>query len=217
MEPEADQQVRAGPHRLPEHVDKQEVAGRHEHRHREHEGRDEGEEPRVAGVVVHVADRVDRHEQADAGDDREHDRRERIEPQVDPNRERQGLWKTGGPGGEIISHVERRAGGRHVGVGNARPLPERGHHLDRLGLPVGVPGADSCFTAEAHEERHGRHGPGGDRDDSRPVGPGPEHAAEQNREDRAGQWQGGHEDEERGEVEVGHGWRARAGAGLGAG
>ena len=54
-EPESDQQVAAGAHGLPEDVDQEEVAGGHQHRHRKDEHRHEREEPRVARIVVHVA------------------------------------------------------------------------------------------------------------------------------------------------------------------
>src|SRR5947208_1162169 len=57
--PEADQQVRHEPHRLPSEKKLEEVVAHHEHQHREREERYVGEEARVAGIVGHVADRVD--------------------------------------------------------------------------------------------------------------------------------------------------------------
>ena len=66
-EPEADQQVAAQPDQLPGHEDDQEVVGQDQQEHREHEQVEVGEEPPVAAVVAHVADRVDVDEQADRG------------------------------------------------------------------------------------------------------------------------------------------------------
>ena len=54
-EPESDQEVAAGTHGLPEHVDQEEVAGGDQHRHREDEHCHQRKEPRVARIVVHVA------------------------------------------------------------------------------------------------------------------------------------------------------------------
>ena len=62
--PEADQQVAAQADRFPEHVQQHEVARRDQHGHREDEQADVGEEPPVARIAVHVADRVDRHQRA---------------------------------------------------------------------------------------------------------------------------------------------------------
>ena len=73
LEPEADQQIAAQADGLPEDVEEDEVARRHQHRHREDEQRNVGEEPPIAGIAVHVADGIDRHEQRNERDHRQHD------------------------------------------------------------------------------------------------------------------------------------------------
>src|SRR5437867_7935515 len=82
--PEPDQQVRAEPHRFPEDVQEQEVAGDDEHRHREHEQVQVREVTRVTRIAVHVADRVEVNERADARDDEEHHAGERVDERDDP-------------------------------------------------------------------------------------------------------------------------------------
>jgi hypothetical protein len=67
--PEADEQVARQPDQLPGHEDDQEAVRQDEQEHREHEQVQVGEEPPVARVVAHVADRVDVDEQADRGHD----------------------------------------------------------------------------------------------------------------------------------------------------
>ena len=86
--PEADQQVGHEADRLPPEEQLQEVVAHDEHEHREGEQRDVAEEPRVAGVVGHVADRVDVHHQRDEGHDRHHRRGQRVDQEAD--RERAG-------------------------------------------------------------------------------------------------------------------------------
>ena len=63
--PMADQEVGAQPDRLPEDEQLQEVVGHHQHEHRKSEQGDVGEEPGIAALAVHVADRIDVHEPAD--------------------------------------------------------------------------------------------------------------------------------------------------------
>ena len=61
--PEADQKVAAEPDSLPENVEQHKIAHRDKHRHGEDEQPDVAEEPPIAGVIVHVADRINRHQQ----------------------------------------------------------------------------------------------------------------------------------------------------------
>ena len=87
FKPEADQQIAAQTDRLPEDVEQNEVAHRHQHRHREDEQRDVAEEPPIAGVAVHIADRIDRHQQRNKRDHRQHDGGERIGAEDDVDME----------------------------------------------------------------------------------------------------------------------------------
>ena len=79
LEVEADEQVRGETDALPADEQQQEVVGEHQHQHEEHEEVEVGEEAPVALFVRHVADRVDVDEEADAGDDAEHDEREVVD------------------------------------------------------------------------------------------------------------------------------------------
>ena len=128
--PEADEQVGAEADRLPEDVEEQEVAGQHQHRHREHEQVQVREEARVAGVVVHVADRVEVDQEADAGDDQQHDAGERVD--------------VGGDAGLEVAGDDPRE--ERVGEGAARPRAggDRARGQEAAGQcrhrdPVGAP------------------------------------------------------------------------------
>ncbi len=63
----------------------QEVRAEHEHEHRRREQVHVREEAAEAGIAVHVPDRVQVDQRADAGDEQDHRRRQRIdeEPEVD--------------------------------------------------------------------------------------------------------------------------------------
>ena len=76
---EADQKVRAESDALPEDVELQEVRREHEAEHRRDEERDEREEAAHAGIVLHVADRVNRDAKRYRRDDEEHHRRDGID------------------------------------------------------------------------------------------------------------------------------------------
>ena len=77
--PEADEQVARQADQLPRHEDDEPVVGHDQEEHREHEQVQVGEEPPVAGVVAHVPDRVDVHEQADRRHDDEQAGRQRVD------------------------------------------------------------------------------------------------------------------------------------------
>ena len=81
--PEPDEQVAAQADQLPGHEHDQEVAGQDQQQHREHEQVEVGEEPPVARVVAHVADRVDVDEQADRRDHDQQARRQRVDDETD--------------------------------------------------------------------------------------------------------------------------------------
>ena len=79
LEVEADEQVRGEAHALPADEEQKEAAGQHQDRHEEHEEIEVGEEAPVTLFVRHVSDRVEVDQEADAGDDAEHDEREVID------------------------------------------------------------------------------------------------------------------------------------------
>src|SRR2546421_10133741 len=83
LEPETDQQIRTEADHGPADDQPDEVAGEDEQEHREDEEVHVGEEAREAGVLPHVADRIDVDEEADAGDHQDHQGGERIDIEVE--------------------------------------------------------------------------------------------------------------------------------------
>ncbi len=79
LEPEPDEEVGAQPHALPAHEEHHVVGAQDQREHGEHEQVQVRHVPRVAGVVTHVPDRVDVDQEADEGDDQDHDRGERVQ------------------------------------------------------------------------------------------------------------------------------------------
>ena len=79
LEVEADEQVGGEADALPADEEQQEAGGEHQHQHEEHEEVEVGEEAPVALLVRHVAGGVEVDEEADAGDDAEHDEREVVD------------------------------------------------------------------------------------------------------------------------------------------
>ena len=78
-EVEADEQVGGEADAFPADEQQQEVLGEDQGQHEEHEEVQVGEEAPVAFFVRHVADGVDVDQEADAGDDAEHDEGEVVE------------------------------------------------------------------------------------------------------------------------------------------
>jgi hypothetical protein len=78
-EVEADEQVGGEANALPADEEQEEIRGEHQNQHEEHEEVQVGEEAPVALLMRHVADGVDVDEEADAGDDSEHDEREVVD------------------------------------------------------------------------------------------------------------------------------------------
>ncbi len=76
---EADEQIRANSHKLPEHVHLEDVGGQHKAEHRHCEQRQEGIIALEALLAVHVAKRVDVYHEAHGGDDDEHHHRDWVE------------------------------------------------------------------------------------------------------------------------------------------
>ncbi len=81
--PEPDQQVGHETDRLPAEEQLQEVVAHHQHQHREGEQRDVREEPLVARIAGHVADRVDVHHERDEGHHDHHQRRKPVDQEAD--------------------------------------------------------------------------------------------------------------------------------------
>ncbi len=76
---EADEEEGADAHELPGDVEEEEVVGHDEHEHRGGEELQDGEEPEVARLTLHVADGEDVHHEGDAGDDAEHHDRDGVD------------------------------------------------------------------------------------------------------------------------------------------
>ena len=83
LELEADEQVRRQAHAFPADEHQQGVAGQHQNGHEEQEEVQVAEVARVAFFVAHVADGVDVDEEADAGDDQQHDQRKLVEDEAE--------------------------------------------------------------------------------------------------------------------------------------
>ncbi len=159
---EADQQVRAQPDALPADEHHQEVRAEHQHEHEEDEQVQVGEEARVVGVglLVHVGRRVDVDQRADAGDDQDHQRRQRVEPEGQVEREVARL----DPGEHRLADlaaIGRQAGQRHDlqhGNGERRQHHRAGQSArHRLGQTAADAGVDQ--EAEERKQRNQReHG-----------------------------------------------------------
>src|ERR1700690_2850194 len=78
LEIEANQQIRGEADALPAYKHEQKILRQHQRQHEEHEEIEIGKERPVALLVRHITDRVDVDEEADAGDDQQHDQRELI-------------------------------------------------------------------------------------------------------------------------------------------
>ena len=81
--PEADQQVGHQAHGLPAEEQLQEVVRHDQHQHREREQGDVREKPLVAGIIMHVADRIDVHHQGHEGHHEHHGHGQRIDQEAD--------------------------------------------------------------------------------------------------------------------------------------
>ena len=128
VEPEADQQVGGEPHALPADEQHHEVLAEHQHEHEEQEQVQVREIARVALVAVHVADRVDVDQRADAGHDEAHHRGDGVEVErsvdVEAGRRRPGeqhLLDRRAGGEQLAEHAERHdEGSRRQRAGDDR-------------------------------------------------------------------------------------------------
>ena len=98
--PEADQRERTEADALPSDEHQPEVVAKHQHEHREGEQVKPSEEAPVGLVVVHVANRVDVDQAADAGDNQHHHHRERVEPESNIEVEAANVE----PAPEVVEH-----------------------------------------------------------------------------------------------------------------
>ena len=101
MEVKSDEQVAARAHAFPADEEQQEIIREHQHQHGKHEEIQVAEEAVVAAFVRHVAGGVNVNQEADAGDDEDHNGGERVEleaPVGDEIRE------------AAVEHVERNGG-----------------------------------------------------------------------------------------------------------
>ena len=80
--PEADQEIRREADEPPADEEQEQVAALDEHEHREDEERDVREVAALLGVAVHVADRVEDDQPADAADDEHHHRAQRVDEEL---------------------------------------------------------------------------------------------------------------------------------------
>ena len=115
----ADQQVGAEADAFPPEVEHDEVIAHDQAGHHEDEQPEVGEEAEVPLLALHVPGGEDGDEEADAADDAEHDRRQRVEPE--PGRDVEGL-------------------GRGVCVGGAGVRPGDVHRPDGVGRLAGSRG-----------------------------------------------------------------------------
>ena len=158
-EPEADQEVAAQAHRLPEHEQQQEIVRQHQHAHREHEQRNLGEEPREAGVALHVPRGEHRHQEAHERDHREHHRGHRVGLDVDANVEPADLE-------ELVAgcHGRRARVLREAVRHDRQQQHERANDGDRQRDPAGpmAPRAEQLGAQQPGDDCRGQRG-GGDQ------------------------------------------------------
>ena len=100
--PEADQQVGAQADAFPADEQQRQRVAQHQHQHRGGEQVHIGEEARDVRILVHVAERVDVDQEADAGDDQDHHAGQRVDAEGHLERQRRRL----DPGVQV---VEQRA------------------------------------------------------------------------------------------------------------
>ena len=86
LEPEADQQIGREPHAFPSDEEDEQRFAEHQHQHEEQEQVQVGEVARVTRIVLHVPDRIDVDQRADAGDDQRHDSGQAVEVERDLER-----------------------------------------------------------------------------------------------------------------------------------
>ncbi len=157
-EPEADEQVARQADQLPGHEDQQPRVGEDQHQHAEHEEVQVGEEPPVARVVAHVADRVDVHEQADRRDDDQQAGGQLVDEEAGLDVERAGRDPL--EEGRAVAVLAERLGAGQGGERDGHrdePDGDDGQDGDPVGL-LAEPPADERRDGEAAERQDDEQG-----------------------------------------------------------
>ena len=130
----------------------EEARAEHEHEHRRREQVEVGEEAAEARVAVHVADRVQVDQRADAGDEQDHRGRERIGEEAEVDAERARLDPR-----EAVAHVGARRCGQRVQARRTSMTDahEREHH-HRRGEPARLGLADPLAEQQQHHRAERR-------------------------------------------------------------
>ena len=143
--PEANQQVGAHAHQLPEDIDLQQVRADHQPQHGTAEQGQIGEKPHIARVVGHVAIGINHHQQGDGGHQRQHHGREGIHPEAHLQVEGSGTgpieqhFGDTTPGELLGKHGEAENGGGS----------DAGDQQERHGLPQPIDRAVEGDQAQA--------------------------------------------------------------------
>ena len=133
--PEADQQVAAQADQLPRDEHDQEAVRQDQQEHREHEQVEVGEEPPVARVVAHVADRVDVDQQPDRGHHDQQAGGQVVDEEAGVDREVAGRDPLEQPDVEAALPERRLSGQRGIrGAHRDQPRDEDGQHRDPVRL-----------------------------------------------------------------------------------
>ena len=145
VEPEADQEVRGDADQLPEDEEHQQVAGQDQAEHRRGEQRHEHEVAPVAVVGLHVAGRIDLHEQRDARHDDQHHRGQAVDPDAQLDVERPRCEERVRPVAERVTvdsdRLNQRPDGEQEGDEQRRDQRRRGQPRPAEQVRDRLPGA----------------------------------------------------------------------------
>ena len=147
-EPERDQEVGAGADALPAEEGDEHVAAQHQHQHREDEQVQVHEELRELRVAVHVADRVQVDQRADAGDEQRHRDRQRVDQEPDAHVEAADV----DPVEEVVDVARGRARPRRAAPTNTTTVATKAPPHASGGQPAGGGLAEPAAEHEQHEE-----------------------------------------------------------------
>ena len=155
--PETDEEVRAEAHAFPTEEREEQVVREHEHDHAEQEEVDVGEVTGKAAVAVHVTDRVESDEGADARHEQEHDAGKTIEQESDIHAEHRDV----DPVAERFTdatfrHVERKEGNTSKGERREEDCESSNETFSRTLLAVRRNDGDSTEdnASQQREERY---------------------------------------------------------------
>ena len=147
-EPERDEEVGAGAHALPAEEGDEHVAAQHQHQHREHEQVQVDEELREPRVAVHVADRVQVDQRADAGDEQRHRDRQRVGEEPDVHLEAADVE----PVEEVVDVARGRARPRRAARRTPRRVATKAPPHARVASQPAAGLAELAPEHEQHEE-----------------------------------------------------------------